>query len=54
VLAVAEGWVRGPSTAPIDDPTKIGPVVADLLAKARPNSGMNGEPGGWPQTMLNS
>jgi NAD(P)-dependent dehydrogenase (short-subunit alcohol dehydrogenase family) len=54
VLAVAEGWVRGPSTTPIDDPTKIGPVVADLLSKARPNSGMNGEPGGWPQTMLNS
>ena len=53
-LAVAEGWVRGPSTAPIDDPTRIGPAVADLLAKARPNSGMNGEPGGWPQTMLNS
>jgi len=53
-LAVAEGWVRGPSTVPIDDPTKIGPAVADLLAAARPNSGMNGEPGGWPQTMLNS
>jgi hypothetical protein len=53
-LAVAEGWVRGPSTTPIDDPTKIGPAVADLLANARPNSGMNGEPGGWPQTMLTS
>jgi len=48
-LAVAEGWVRGPRHEPIDDPTKLGPVVAELLAKARPNSGMNGEPGGWPQ-----
>jgi NAD(P)-dependent dehydrogenase (short-subunit alcohol dehydrogenase family) len=48
-LAVAEGWVRGPRTEPIDDPTKLGPVVADLLAKARPNSGVNGDPGGWPQ-----
>jgi len=52
-LAVAEGWVRGPSTAPIDDPTRLGPVVADLLAKARPNSGMDGAPGSWPQTTLN-
>ena len=34
-LAVAEGWQRGPSTAPIDDPTQLGPVVADLLASAR-------------------
>ncbi len=51
-LAVAEGWVRGPSTAPIDDPTQLGPVVADLLAKARPNSGMDGAPGSWPQTTL--
>ena len=35
-LAVAEGWVRGPSTEPVDDPTKLGPIVADLLAKAPP------------------
>ena len=49
VLAVAEGWVRGPRHAPVDDPTVLGPIVRDLLAAARPNSGMNGEPGGWPQ-----
>jgi NAD(P)-dependent dehydrogenase (short-subunit alcohol dehydrogenase family) len=53
-LAVAEGWVRGPSTAPVDDPTKIGPVVEQLLSEARRNSGMNGVPGAWPQTMLDS
>jgi short-subunit dehydrogenase len=52
VLAVAEGWVRGPRTAPLEDPTKIGPAVRELLAAARPNSGMNGEPGGWPQSTL--
>jgi len=52
VLAVAEGWVRGPTTDPVDDPTKIGPIVERLLADARPNSGMSGEPGAWPQTML--
>ncbi len=52
-LAIAEGWVRGPRVAPLDDPTQLGPAVADLLARARANSGMNGEPGGWPQTTLN-
>jgi NAD(P)-dependent dehydrogenase (short-subunit alcohol dehydrogenase family) len=49
VLAVAEGWVRGPRHAPIEDPTQLGPVVQELLATARKNSGMDGEPGGWPQ-----
>ena len=49
VLAVAEGWVRGPRQAPVEDPTVLGPIVRDLVAKARPNSGMNGDPGGWPQ-----
>ncbi|MEY4372626.1 MAG: hypothetical protein RL219_1395, partial [Actinomycetota bacterium] len=34
VLAVAEGWVRGPRTAPLEDPTKIGPAVRELLAAA--------------------
>jgi NAD(P)-dependent dehydrogenase (short-subunit alcohol dehydrogenase family) len=49
VLAIAEGWVRGPRHAPIEDPTLLGPVVRELLAKARKNSGMGGDPGGWPQ-----
>ncbi len=49
VLAVAEGWVRGPQHAPVDDPTQLGPIVADLLAGARRNSGMDGRPGSWPQ-----
>ena len=48
-LAVAEGWVRGPSIDPIDDPTKLGAVVPELLATARVNSGMDGRPGTWPQ-----
>jgi NAD(P)-dependent dehydrogenase (short-subunit alcohol dehydrogenase family) len=52
ILAVAEGWVRGPSTDPVDDPTEMGPIVAKLLADARPNSGMDGSPGSWPQTTL--
>jgi NAD(P)-dependent dehydrogenase (short-subunit alcohol dehydrogenase family) len=48
-LAVAEGWQRGPSVAPLEDPNQLGPVVADLVAKARKNSGMDGRPGTWPQ-----
>jgi NAD(P)-dependent dehydrogenase (short-subunit alcohol dehydrogenase family) len=43
VLAIAEGWHRGPRVEPVDDPVRMGPVVADLLAKARPNAGMDGE-----------
>jgi NAD(P)-dependent dehydrogenase (short-subunit alcohol dehydrogenase family) len=49
VLAIAEGWVRGPRQSPVEDPTVLGPIVRELLAKARLNSGMDGEPGGWPQ-----
>jgi NAD(P)-dependent dehydrogenase (short-subunit alcohol dehydrogenase family) len=49
VLAVAESWHRGPATAPVEDPTQLGPVVADLLAKARKNAGMDGQDGTWPQ-----
>ena len=49
VLAIAEGWHRGPRVAPEEDPTKLGPIVADLLSKARKNAGMDGEPGSWPQ-----
>ena len=43
VLAVAEGWHRGPTVGAIDDPTKIGPVVDELVRTARKNSGMNGK-----------
>jgi NAD(P)-dependent dehydrogenase (short-subunit alcohol dehydrogenase family) len=50
VLAVAEGWVRGPQVDPTDDPTAMGPLVETMLASARANSGMNGEPGGPPQS----
>ena len=49
VLAVAEGWHRGPTHAPVADPTTLGPVVEELLAKARPNAGMDGCDGTWPQ-----
>lgn len=48
-LAVAQGWTRGPRTAPLDDPTRMGAAVEELLAQSRPSAGMNGEPGGPPQ-----
>ena len=43
VFGIAEGWHRAPVADPIDDPTKLGPVVADLLSCARKNAGMNGQ-----------
>ena len=43
------GLAPRPARTPVDDPTQLGPIVADLLTKARKNSGMDGEPGGWPQ-----
>ncbi len=43
VLAVAEGWHRGPRVSPVDDPTKLGPIVTELVKGARPNANMNGE-----------
>ena len=42
VLAIAEGWHRGPTHAPVEDPKVLGPIVKDMVAKARKNAGMNG------------
>ena len=43
MLAIAEGWHRGPTVAAVDDPTVLGPIVADLMARARRNAGMDGK-----------
>ena len=43
VLAIAEGWHRGPTVAPVSDPKLLGPIVAEMVAKARKNAGMNGQ-----------
>ncbi len=43
MLAVAESWHRGPTVEPIEDPTQLGPVVADLVKRARKNAGMDGK-----------
>jgi NAD(P)-dependent dehydrogenase (short-subunit alcohol dehydrogenase family) len=42
VLAVSEGWHRGPSVEPTDDPTRLGPIVEQLMSEARPNADMSG------------
>jgi NAD(P)-dependent dehydrogenase (short-subunit alcohol dehydrogenase family) len=38
VLAVAEGWHRGPTVDPIMDATEIGPTLRQLVAEARPRT----------------
>ena len=43
MLAVAESWHRGPTVEPVEDPTTLGPVVADLVKRARKNAGMDGQ-----------
>lgn len=48
LLAVAEGWHRGPSAPAIDDPAAIDEVVRDLLGRTRAPTGMDGnELEGW-------
>lgn len=42
VLAIAEGWHRGPTHKAVGDPKALGPIVADLMSRARKNAGMNG------------
>jgi NAD(P)-dependent dehydrogenase (short-subunit alcohol dehydrogenase family) len=51
-LAIADGWHRGARAEPVEDPSAVAAVVDKLLADTRPNAGMNGEPGSWPQTTL--
>jgi NAD(P)-dependent dehydrogenase (short-subunit alcohol dehydrogenase family) len=43
VFAIAESWHRGPTAAPVEDPTRIGAVVGELLGRARKNADMNGQ-----------
>ena len=41
-LSVSEGWHRGPTVEPVDDPEALGPMVLDLVSQARPNADMSG------------
>jgi NAD(P)-dependent dehydrogenase (short-subunit alcohol dehydrogenase family) len=42
IIAVAEGWHRGPTIDAVADPATLGPIVRDMVARARKNAGMNG------------
>jgi NAD(P)-dependent dehydrogenase (short-subunit alcohol dehydrogenase family) len=42
ILAVLEGWHRGPLTEPIGDPEQIGPILRDLAGRARRNADRSG------------
>jgi len=43
MLAIAEGWHRGPTVEQVEDPTVLGPVVEKLMVQARKNAGMDGK-----------
>jgi NAD(P)-dependent dehydrogenase (short-subunit alcohol dehydrogenase family) len=48
MVAVAEGWHRGPSVAAVDDPAAVDEVVRTLLGRTRPPAGMDGKDlAGW-------
>ena len=42
-LAIAEGWHRGPTAKPTQDPREAGRIALDLFKHARKNAGMNGQ-----------
>jgi NAD(P)-dependent dehydrogenase (short-subunit alcohol dehydrogenase family) len=42
IVAIAEGWHRGPSIEQIAHPAEVGPVLMDMVARARKNAGLNG------------
>jgi NAD(P)-dependent dehydrogenase (short-subunit alcohol dehydrogenase family) len=42
IVAVCEGWRRGPTIEQMEDPAKLGPIVKQMVAGARKNSGMDG------------
>ncbi|QQS10971.1 MAG: SDR family NAD(P)-dependent oxidoreductase [Rhodospirillales bacterium] len=41
-IAVAEGWHKGPTIEQVADPATLGPIVKDMVARARKNAGMDG------------
>jgi NAD(P)-dependent dehydrogenase (short-subunit alcohol dehydrogenase family) len=43
MLAVAEGWHRGPSAPAVDDPAAVHEVMRELLGRTRAPAGMDGK-----------
>ena len=48
MLAIAEGWRRGPQATQPDDPTQLKTIVADLMSRAELNTDMSGRPSEGP------
>jgi NAD(P)-dependent dehydrogenase (short-subunit alcohol dehydrogenase family) len=42
-IVIPEGWHRGPEGTNPGDPAKLGSVIDDLLAQARPNGDLDGQ-----------
>jgi NAD(P)-dependent dehydrogenase (short-subunit alcohol dehydrogenase family) len=42
IIAIAEGWHRGPTIKQMADPVAVGPVLTEMVARARKNAGING------------
>jgi hypothetical protein len=47
-LAIAEGWVRGPSTTPVEDPTQIGAACRSCSARRARTPAWTASPGAGP------
>jgi len=43
VLAIAEGWHRGPTAQPVRGPEEVGPLIERLVSESRPNVALNGK-----------
>jgi len=50
VMAVAEGWHRGPSSPPPGTPEEVGPILLGLVAAARPAADIHGRDKEQPVT----
>jgi hypothetical protein len=42
LLAISESWHQGPKVTNTLDPSGVGPLVEELMGKARPNADMLG------------
>jgi NAD(P)-dependent dehydrogenase (short-subunit alcohol dehydrogenase family) len=43
ILAIAEGWHRGPTATPVRNPEEVGPILERLVSESRPNVALNGK-----------
>ena len=41
-LGLAEGWVAGETTSPLDDPHAVGEVLLGMVSRARNNADLSG------------